>query len=199
MEYLHIIISFFIILTSLLVATSLNPITSVLYLILTFFNAGVLLLFFNVDFLGLIFIIIYVGAIAVLFLFVVMMILNKYHSKKLSLLNQKVKYLIFIFFSLFFFSLFYFCFILMDSTFVTTSLFDFNTFFLIDFFNNIDILGQVLFNFYLIFFLLAGMLLLLALLGSILLTINFEKKKYNQSSNKQLIRSDNSLYYILSI
>jgi hypothetical protein len=87
----------------------------------------------------------------------------------------------------------------MDSTFVTTSLFDFNTFFLIDFFNNIDVLGQVLFNFYLIFFLLAGMLLLLALLGSILLTINFEKKKHNQNSNKQLIRSDNSLYYILSI
>ena len=57
-----------------MVIASRNPVHSVLYLILTFFNAAVLFLMTGAEFLALILIVVYVGAVAVLFLFVVMML-----------------------------------------------------------------------------------------------------------------------------
>ena len=56
------------------VVTSRNPVHSVLFLILAFFNAAVLFLLAGAEFLALILAIVYVGAVAVLFLFVVMML-----------------------------------------------------------------------------------------------------------------------------
>ena len=57
-----------------MVIISKNPIHSVLFLILCFFNAAVIFLFLEAEFLAMILLIIYVGAVAVLFLFVVMML-----------------------------------------------------------------------------------------------------------------------------
>ena len=51
-----------------------NPIFSVLFLILTFFNASGLFLLLGAEFLGLLLILVYVGAVAVMFLFVLMTI-----------------------------------------------------------------------------------------------------------------------------
>jgi NADH-quinone oxidoreductase subunit J len=51
-----------------------NPVHSVLFLILAFFNAAGLFLIAGAEFLALILVIVYVGAVAVLFLFVVMML-----------------------------------------------------------------------------------------------------------------------------
>jgi hypothetical protein len=51
-----------------------NPVHSVLYLILTFFNAAGLFLLTGAEFLAMILLVVYVGAVAVLFLFVVMML-----------------------------------------------------------------------------------------------------------------------------
>ncbi|MGI8706169.1 MAG: NADH-quinone oxidoreductase subunit J [Sphingomicrobium sp.] len=51
-----------------------NPVHSVLWLILAFFNAAGLMLIAGAEFIALILIIVYVGAVAVLFLFVVMML-----------------------------------------------------------------------------------------------------------------------------
>src|ERR1700761_8434961 len=56
------------------VVTSRNPVHSVLFLILAFFNAAALFLIAGAEFLALILVIVYVGAVAVLFLFVVMML-----------------------------------------------------------------------------------------------------------------------------
>ena len=56
------------------VVTSRNPVHSVLFLILAFFNAAALFLIAGAEFLALILMIVYVGAVAVLFLFVVMML-----------------------------------------------------------------------------------------------------------------------------
>lgn len=56
------------------VINSKNPLHSILYLILIFFNFALLLLFQRVEFLSFIILIIYVGAIAVLFLFVIYML-----------------------------------------------------------------------------------------------------------------------------
>ena len=57
-----------------MVIQSRNPVYSVLFLILVFFNAAGLLILLGLDFFALVFLVVYVGAIAVLFLFVVMML-----------------------------------------------------------------------------------------------------------------------------
>ena len=57
-----------------MVITSRNPVHSVLFLILAFFNAAALFLIAGAEFLAMILVIVYVGAVAVLFLFVVMML-----------------------------------------------------------------------------------------------------------------------------
>ena len=62
------------ILSGLMVIRAENPVHSVLFLILTFFNVSGLLLLLEVEFLAMVFLVVYVGAIAVLFLFVVMML-----------------------------------------------------------------------------------------------------------------------------
>jgi NADH-quinone oxidoreductase subunit J len=56
------------------VITARNPVHSVLFLILAFFNAAALFLIAGAEFLAMILVIVYVGAVAVLFLFVVMML-----------------------------------------------------------------------------------------------------------------------------
>jgi NADH-quinone oxidoreductase subunit J len=57
-----------------MVIASRNPVHSVLFLILTFFNAAALFLMTGAEFLAMILLVVYVGAVAVLFLFVVMML-----------------------------------------------------------------------------------------------------------------------------
>jgi NADH-quinone oxidoreductase subunit J len=57
-----------------MVVTARNPVHSVLFLILAFFNAAALFVLAGAEFLAMILVIVYVGAVAVLFLFVVMML-----------------------------------------------------------------------------------------------------------------------------
>jgi NADH-quinone oxidoreductase subunit J len=60
--------------SAVMVVTARNPVHSVLFLILCFFNAAGLFLIAGAEFLAFILVIVYVGAVAVLFLFVVMML-----------------------------------------------------------------------------------------------------------------------------
>ncbi len=60
--------------SGVLVVSARNPVHSVLFLILAFFNAAALFLLIGAEFLAMILVIVYVGAVAVLFLFVVMML-----------------------------------------------------------------------------------------------------------------------------
>ena len=57
-----------------MVIASRNPVQSVLFLILTFFNSAGLFVLMGAEFLAMVLVIVYVGAVAVLFLFVVMML-----------------------------------------------------------------------------------------------------------------------------
>ena len=57
-----------------MVISSRNPVHSVLFLILAFFNAAGLFILMGAEFLAMILVVVYVGAVAVLFLFVVMML-----------------------------------------------------------------------------------------------------------------------------
>jgi len=66
--------SIIMIASAVMVVTARNPVHSVLFLILCFFNAAALFLIAGAEFLAFILLIVYVGAVAVLFLFVVMML-----------------------------------------------------------------------------------------------------------------------------
>jgi NADH-quinone oxidoreductase subunit J len=191
MNLLHSLLCFFLCYCGYLVCTSLNPVESVLFLILCFCNAAASLFLFHAEFLGLIFIIIYVGAIAVLFLFVIMMLNLKSQREDNNLLQM-----LFVVFVGFFAAL---STILIGNIFKTNffsesiSQIDFNL--LTDDLNNIDIFGQVLFNYYMSCFLLAGFILLIALVGSIVLTLRFNNTDEGQIVNKQLSRTDNFLSF----
>src|SRR6187455_1938282 len=63
-----------LILSAVMVIGARNPVHSVLFLILAFFNAAGLFVLLGAEFLAMILIVVYVGAVAVLFLFVVMML-----------------------------------------------------------------------------------------------------------------------------
>ena len=60
--------------SAMMVILSRNPVHSVLFLILCFFNAAGLFILMGAEFLAMILVVVYVGAVAVLFLFVVMML-----------------------------------------------------------------------------------------------------------------------------
>ena len=63
-----------VVLSGLMTITARNPVHSVLWLILAFFNAAGLMLIVGAEFVAMLLVIVYVGAVAVLFLFVVMML-----------------------------------------------------------------------------------------------------------------------------
>ncbi|WP_374383900.1 NADH-quinone oxidoreductase subunit J [Dongia sp.] len=62
------------VISALLVVGNRNPVYSVLFLILTFFNVAALFVLIGAEFLAMMLVVVYVGAVAVLFLFVVMML-----------------------------------------------------------------------------------------------------------------------------
>ena len=60
--------------SAVMVISARNPVHSVLFLILTFFNSAALFVLMGAEFLAMILVVVYVGAVAVLFMFVVMML-----------------------------------------------------------------------------------------------------------------------------
>jgi len=188
---LHYFFNFLLLLSSIFVFISKNPVHSVLFLILTFCNAAGILFLFNAEFLGLVFIIIYVGAIAVLFLFVVMMLNVKIYS------SDEFYYLPFILLGGFI--LIVQVFLVVEKTFSNsnfwhTSLsYSFENY--LDPLTSIDVLGQSLYNYYLLCFLLAGLVLLVAMIGAITLTLNFRSQRKNELVSRQLSRSDKFLAF----
>ena len=89
MNFLFYLFSTLALVSGGMVIQARNPVHSVLYLILVFFNAAGLLILLGLDFFAMIFLVVYVGAIAVLFLFVVMMLninLAEFNEKRLRYL-----------------------------------------------------------------------------------------------------------------
>lgn len=208
MKQLHLILCILILISSLLVVLSTNPVESVLFLILTFCNASTMLFFFNLEFFGLIFLIIYVGAIAVLFLFVVMMLNIKLHSSIFGSLNRKN---ILLMSSCFLLAYIFVTNIYLLSSASLPALFEFKTdigfmdytlsdgIISFDTFYNIDVFGQVFYNYYLVYLPLAGFILLIALVGVIVLTLEFNKPKKTQLGSKQLSRTDSFLSFFYHV
>jgi NADH-quinone oxidoreductase subunit J len=73
-QFIFYVLAAVAIAASVMVISARNPVHSVLFLILTFFNAAGLFVLIGAEFLGMILVVVYVGAVAVLFMFVVMML-----------------------------------------------------------------------------------------------------------------------------
>ncbi len=73
--------------SAVMVITARNPVHSVLFLILAFVNAAGLFVLLGAEFLAMILIVVYVGAVAVLFLFVVMMLDIDFSELRQGILN----------------------------------------------------------------------------------------------------------------
>ncbi len=197
MQILHVLLCSLLCACGFIMSLSKNPIEAVLFLILSFCLAAGISFIFHAEFLGLILILVYVGAIAVLFLFVIMMlnIKNQESESKLSYLSKPLIFLFCVSIFMYYFdiSLTKILFYNSESTrlyeHVTSSLL------LVDDLTNIDVMGQWLFNYYLICFLIAGIILLIALIGAIVLTLRFNNKETSELVNKQLARTDNNLSF----
>lgn len=186
---LHFLLNLATIISVVLLFTTTHPIYSVLLLVLLFCEAAATLFIFNIEFLSLTFIVVYVGAIAVLFLFVVMML-------NIKMVQQSILKNI-IFFgcvSLAFLGSIYAIFknIIINFDFFKVN--DFTTFQInwFDPLNNLELLGQIIFNEYSICLIIVGLLLLVPLLGSIVLTLDYSGILSNTITIRQLSRSPNT-------
>jgi len=168
-----------------------HPVFSILFLAISFILVSFLLFLLECEFLALLFLVIYLGAILVLFLFAVMML----DFKTNSLLKNKIKYipigLIFNFF------LIVPLFINVDLNFINN--FNFSHFYqniyqnwycLIDSTTDTQIYSQILYSYYVLQFLISGLILMNMLISVVYLTNTFYKQQINyQSVFKQLSRN----------
>jgi len=188
MEFLHIFLITITLFSSFLIFLSNNPVHSVLFLIFTIINSSIILFLFNAEFLGLIFIIIYVGAIAIFFLFVVMMLNVKIVKLNFLSFIPLITVLSFIgFFNIL---------TLLDGLFTEYNFLDITSYnILIDNLSNIDVIGQSLYNYYISVFLIAGFILLIAMIGAICLTLKFSSIRKNELFNKSFFAGLSVLDY----
>lgn len=177
---------------------SQNSIYSVLFLVLSFFASSSILFLLECEYISLMFIIIYIGAIAVLFLFVVMML----DVKTVQLVKHSLKY--FPFGSLIGVVFLIELLLIVPTTFETVNPYSvsFLSNFYLDWFNKFDSftevasIGHLLYTDYVIQFLLAGNILLLATIGPVTLTfVRSSKTTKTQVIFKQLSRNYNSVIY----
>ncbi|MGI9365625.1 MAG: NADH-quinone oxidoreductase subunit J [Rhizobiaceae bacterium] len=170
--------------SAFMVIASRNPVHSVLFLILAFFNSAGLFMLMGAEFLALILIVVYVGAVAVLFLFVVMMLDVDFAELRDGFLQYLpigaligAVLAIELVLVLGSYS--------MDAEAVRVAVQPIpdmaET-------SNIKAIGDLLYTRYIFFFQLAGMILLVAMIGAIVLTLSHRPDVKRQNINDQVAR-----------
>ena len=171
--------------SAVMVVTARNPVHSVLFLILGFFNAAALFLIAGAEFLAMILVIVYVGAVAVLFLFVVMMLDVDFVELRQGFLQYlPIGMLIGIVFLLEL--------ILVIGTYVVDPGLMRSPAVPIpaaSVMTNTQAIGQVLYTRYFYFFQAAGLILLVAMIGAIVLTLRERVGIKRQDINRQNART----------
>ena len=178
-----------------MVIASRNPVGSVLWLILTFFNAAGLFLLTGAEFLAMILLVVYIGAVAVLFLFVVMMLDVDFAEMRAGALQYApigalVGVVLLVELIL----------VLSANAFDATvsampalptpdPLLRTNT----------QALGDVLYTRYIHFFQIAGMILLVAMIGAITLTLRHKSGVRRQNPERQNARTVDESIAVVSV
>ncbi|NOZ65122.1 MAG: NADH-quinone oxidoreductase subunit J [Alphaproteobacteria bacterium] len=190
--YLFAIVTVF---SGIMVISSRNPVHSVLYLILAFFNSAGLFVLLGAEFVAMILVIVYVGAVAVLFMFVVMMLDIDYSEMRkgfqkylpigaligLVLLAELV--LVGMGWSL--------------QGPVTTD--PATAIPALDQMTNTEALGSLIYTKYIFLFQMAGLILLVAMIGAIVLTHRKRPGVKKQNINEQVMRRRGDAYDIVKV
>ncbi len=171
--------------SALMVISSRNPVHSVLFLILAFVNAAGLFILMGAEFLALILVVVYVGAVAVLFLFVVMMLDVDFAELRQGFLNYlPIGALVGL--------------VLMVELLLVLGAWAIGpglqrTVVLpippAETVTNTEALGLVLYTRYVYFFQAAGLVLLVAMIGAIVLTLRHKPAVKRQNVSDQLARN----------
>jgi NADH-quinone oxidoreductase subunit J len=166
--------------SAVLVIFARNPVHSVLWLIMAFFNAAGLMLLLGAEFIAMLLVIVYVGAVAVLFLFVVMM-LNIDFAQLRSGFTRNLPFGLIV------------ALVLLAEVLVALTAWkagpalsghaipESST-------PNVVALGQLLYSRYLFPFELAGLILLVAMIGAIVLTHRSRRDNRPQNVSRQIDR-----------
>jgi NADH-quinone oxidoreductase subunit J len=169
--------------SAFMVIASRNPVHSVLYLILAFFNAAALFVMMGAEFLAMILVVVYVGAVAVLFLFVVMMLDVDFAELRQGFLNYiPIGGLVggILFFEIFSVALTW---VINPSVpAALSSPIPGNI-------TNTEALGRVLYTQYVYYFQGAGVVLLVAMIGAIVLTLRHRPNVKRQNIAEQVART----------
>ena len=169
--------------SAVMVIASRNPVHSVLFLILAFVNAAGLFVLMGAEFLAMILIVVYVGAVAVLFLFVIMML-------DVDFVEMREGFLEYLPIGLVIAGIFLAELLLVAGGWVInpaavksiTAAIPANV-------SNTEALGLVLYTKYIHYFQLAGMVLLVAMIGAIVLTLRHKAYVKRQDINVQNART----------
>ena len=175
-------------LAGLMVISSRNPVHSVLFLILAFFNAAGLFVLLGAEFLAMLLVVVYVGAVAVLFLFVVMMLdinfvelregFQRYMPLGLGVGGVLLAEILFVFF---------------NSADMPERVVMVNEV------SNTRALGRILYTDYIYLFQLAGLILLVAMIGAIALTLRKRENVRRQSIASQTERTRADSIEVVSV
>ena len=169
---------------ALLVVLARNPVHSVLWLILSFLSAAGLFVLLGAEFVAMLLIIVYVGAVAVLFLFVVMMLDVDFAELKAGMAQYMPLSLLIGVVLLIQLGLAYGTWAFSDG--IDTRLG--NPTPAIDQMHNTKALGMILYDHYLLVFQLAGLVLLVAMVGAIVLTLRHRVDVKRQNVLAQMYR-----------
>ena len=173
-----------LLLSSLMVISTKNPVHSVLFLILAFLNAAGIFVILHAEFLAMILIIVYVGAVAVLFLFVVMMLDFKTSLEKDNILQYMPIGLLIglVFIAELVIVLINTRLDLSNIQILSNPLDNFSDQ------SNTEAIGSILYTNYVLYFQLSGVILLVAMVGSIVLTLRDREGVKRQIVSEQVDR-----------
>lgn len=167
--------------SGVMVISARNPVHSVLFLILAFFNSAGLFILIGAEFLAMILVVVYVGAVAVLFLFVVMMLdINFVRLREgfMQFLPVGVLVGVILLAEL----------VLVGGTWVADSETTAPAVGVASGVTNTEALGRLLYTEYFYLFQAAGLILLVAIIGAITLTLRHRETVRRQDIGRQVAR-----------
>jgi NADH-quinone oxidoreductase subunit J len=186
MDIFFYLFSSIIVLGSVGVVTSTNPVYAVLWLVFTFLNSSAIFVLLGAEFIAMTIVVVYVGAVAVLFLFVVMMLRVGENGKKdqsfRKFLGNK------------FISIGLMILLVIDLCLIIRASFagGYDIAYLSNPHNNetanTHLIGQILYTDYIVPFQVCGLILLTAMIGSIVLTLRKREGVRKQVASSQLLR-----------
>ncbi|AVX04566.1 NADH-quinone oxidoreductase subunit J [Maritalea myrionectae] len=181
------------IISAVMVISSRNPVHSVLFLILAFVNGAGIFMLAGAEFLALLLIVVYVGAVMVLFLFVVMMLDVDFAQLRQGILQYApVGALIggVLLIEL----------ILVAGSFVVTpEVASSSAVPFVEGMSNTEALGNMLYTRYVYLFEAAGLILLVAMIGAIVLTLKHKPNVKRQDINAQVARKREDAVEVVSV